>query len=116
MPAFLFCLINCTIHRTGVGSARHIFTANSRSNKSSTILTGNLLATAHLARNKRATLDEDIPLRLRLSSGMLVRSYPHDKQRTERLSAILMLNSLGTSTVCAVIGKPLSTLLFHEIS
>ena len=41
---------------------------------------------------------------------------PQDKQRTEGLSAILMLNSLGTSTVCAVIGKPLSTLLFHEIS
>ena len=64
-------------------------------------------------RHKRTTLDEDVPLRLRLSSGRLVWSYP---QRTERLSAILMLNSLGTSTACAVIGKPLSTLLFHEIS
>ena len=60
-------------------------------------------------RQKRTTLDEDVPLRLRLSSGRLVRSYP---QRTERLCAILMLNSLGTSTVCAVIGKPLSTLLY----
>ena len=56
-------------------------------------------------RHKRRTLDEDVPLRLRLSSGRLVRSYP------ERLSAILMLmlNSLGTSTACGVIGKPLST-------
>ena len=67
-------------------------------------------------RHKRTTLDEDVPLRLRLSSGRLVRSYPQDKQRSDRLSAILMLNSLGTSTVCGVIGKPLSTLLFHEIS
>ena len=63
-------------------------------------------------RQKRSTLDEDVPLRLRLLSGRLVRSYPQDKQRTERLAAILMLNSLGTSTVCAVIGKPLSTLLY----
>ena len=62
--------------------------------------------------HKRTTLDEDVPLRLRLSSGRLVRSYLQDKQRTERLSAILMLNSLGTSTVCAVIGKPLSILLY----
>ena len=64
-------------------------------------------------RHKRTTLVEDVPLRLRLSSGRLVGSYP---QRTERLAAILMLNSLGTSTPCAVIGKPLYTLLFHEIS
>ena len=77
--AFLYCLINCTIHHTGVDSKT--CTTHFTANRPSTISTGKPPSDSSSCaniRHKHTTLDEYVQLRLRLSSGKLVRSYPQD--------------------------------------